>query len=93
MEALILGIGVVGSYVFPDDNGRNFSCCYTNYDLLAPKKAIQEDLVINTQDVIKDKLLHLIESFQQINSRDIRYNENRNKADFSAVCIAVLLYF
>ena len=77
MEALISGIGLIDSYVILDDNwskllwkALNFNCCYTNYDFLAPKKAIQEDLVINKQDLIKDKLCQLIESFQPINSRD-----------------------
>ena len=31
---------------------------------------MQEDLVINKEDLVKDKLFHLIESFQPINSRD-----------------------
>ena len=48
----------------------NFSCCYTNYYFLAPKKAVQEDLVVNKQDLVNDKLFHLIEPFQPINSRD-----------------------
>ena len=49
---------------------KHFNCCYTNNYFLALKKAIQEDLVINKQDLVKDKLFHLIESFQPINSRD-----------------------
>ena len=43
-------------------------CCY--YDFLTPEKAIQEDLVINKQDLVKDKLFHLSEPFQLMNSRD-----------------------
>ena len=33
------------------------------------QRAIQEDLVINKQDLVKDKLFHLNEPFQLINSR------------------------
>ena len=44
-------------------------CCYTIYDFLTPKTAIQEGLVIKKQDLVKDKLFHLNEPFQLINSR------------------------
>ena len=35
-------------------------CCY--YDFFTPKRAIQEDLVIDKYDLVKDKLLHLNET-------------------------------
>ena len=41
-------------------------CCYTNYDVLAHKSAIQEELVINKQDLAEDNLFHLNEAFQLI---------------------------
>ena len=51
-------------------------------------------LAINLkQDLVIDKLFQLNEPFQLINSRDKMCNGNRNKADFSAVCVAVLLCF
>ena len=63
----------------------------------APKRAIQEDLVINKQDLVKDKLFHLNEPFQLINNtREIierRYNEDRNKAEFLAAYVTVVLYY
>ena len=40
-------------------------CCY--YDFLTSERAIQEDLGINEQDLVKDKLFYL---FQLINSMD-----------------------
>ena len=43
-------------------------CCY--YDFLTSKRAIQKDLVINKQDLVKDKLFYFDEPFQLINSRD-----------------------
>ena len=42
----------------------------TNYDFLAPKRVIEESLVINKQGSEKDKLFHLTEPFQLINSKD-----------------------
>ena len=47
--------------------------------------AIQEYLVVNKQDLVKDKLFHLIELFQLINIAGIRYNGNRNKAEFQRI--------
>ena len=58
----------------------------------ANKWVTQEDLIINKQDLVKDKLFHLIEPFQ-LRIEGIGYNGNRSKAGFSAACVAVLLYF
>ena len=44
--------------------------------------AIQEYLVVNKQDLVKDKLFHLLEL---INIAGIRYNGNRNKAEFQRI--------
>ena len=41
-------------------------CCYD--DFITPKRAIQTDLVISKQDLVKDKLFHLNEPFQLINN-------------------------
>ena len=41
-----------------------------SYKFLTPKRVIQNDLVINKQDLVKDKLFRLNEPFQLINSRD-----------------------
>ena len=43
---------------------------YTSYDFLAPKRAFQEDVVINKQHLVKNKLFHLNEHFQLINSME-----------------------
>ena len=43
-------------------------CCYQ--DFLTPERAIQEDLVVNKQDLGKDKLFHLNEPFHLINRID-----------------------
>ena len=51
---------------------------------------MQENVVINKQDLVKNKLFHLNEPFQLMKSR---YNGNPDKADFSAAYAAVLLYF
>ena len=51
----------------PKQGGTSF-CCY--YDFLISERAIQEDLVINKQDLVKDKLFHLNKPFQLINSGD-----------------------
>ena len=45
-------------------------CCYTNNDFFAPKRAIQEDLVVNTQGLEENKSFHFNETFQLINSRE-----------------------
>ena len=67
MEALFLGIGVVGSYVFQMTTEVNF-CCKHRTSIAAipimtfslPKGyPIQEDLVINKQDLVKDNMFHL----------------------------------
>ena len=46
------------------------------------------------QDLVKNKLFHPNEPFQLKNRRDtLRYDGNRNTADFSAAYLAVLLSF
>ena len=45
----------------------SFCCCY---DILAPQRAIQDDLVINKQDLVKDKLLLFNAPFQLENRKD-----------------------